>query len=206
MKPRSLLIIALILVPACSSFQMSTRDYAMTQVANPDYMNGCGELGSLAVGNQQGYLNIFPGKSNKLEVEGILGKPERISSFSDYEEWRYDEVNVRFTSGELSSIFVHSLGKRATLSELVNLHGCPDIIFAMDVSEHPEGNYFVLSFVYHNIGVSFFYNSLFVTLDSKYVESIYFKPSSLEEFIIEREGSYSYPNRAKPITWEEAVR
>jgi hypothetical protein len=173
--------------------------------SDPNYMARCLELNSDVYPSQVGYKGIYPGQTRDNEVRQLVGEPLKINNQVDI-SWEYDGFVVLFDKNLVTWIVVYN-GEilNDTLQNSIHKYGCPDAIYALDINEHPSGDYSRLLFIYHNVGVYFIIDKIPAELSDKIEEISYFVPGTLEEYL-KRFEMLLIPDATKPLTWDEAVK
>lgn len=172
--------------------------------SNPGYMAGCLELNPDVYQSQVSYRGVFPGQTRESDVRQLLGEPLKINNLTDV-SWEYDGFIVIFDGELATSIIVYNDEVlNESLEDAIGRYGCPNAIYALDVNEHPFGQYSRLLFVYHDIGLYFTIDKIPVEVRDKIGEISYFVPGALEDFL-KNFDSMLIPNASKPLTWDDAV-
>ncbi len=91
-----------------------------------------------------------------------------------------------------------------SLEDAIGRYGCPNAIYALDVNEHPYGEFSRLLFVYQTAGLYFTIDKIPAEVNDKIGEISFFVPGTLEDFL-NRFDSLLVPNASKPLTWDGAV-
>jgi hypothetical protein len=191
-------------IPSETSPPVATSTMSIeTLRADPDYMAGCIKINPNFVDVQAGYKGIYPGRTTQDEVRNVFGKPLRIPQIAEGTLWEYEYLAVSFEKSKVSELYVFE-SNGATLRDFILQYGCPDEIYALDVNEHPYGEYSRLMFLYHRIGFDFTIDNIPAKLDDTAYQTTYFKPGTRDDFM-NIFLSLTVPNAAKPIDWDDAV-
>ena len=91
------------------------------------------------------------------------------------------------------------------LAPVFRQYGCPDVVFAVDLSEHKSGQYSATFLVYLQRGVEFTIRQFPVDLSNEIIATQYFSPGSLEDFLYENPSLQS-EIVAKQVSLEEAFK
>lgn len=179
-----------------------------TVQAKVDYLEGCRKTYPKKFEQQIGYGNIYPGKSTKQSVEDNLGVPEKIIIIDEnHEEYIYNEtkLGIFFDQDRVSLIILSDTSKRFRPLEfyLIN-YGCPDIVFAFDDNQHPTSDYKTLLFVYHKNGMTLMFEPFPVSLSDSPFWINFYPPSTLVDFLGEREY-FNDPNKTTTVLWDDVI-
>jgi hypothetical protein len=182
----------------------ATIDIAVLR-SDPSYMARCLELNPKVYQSQVSYRSVYPGKTTGDDLRQLLGEPIRINHLTDV-SWEYDGAIVIFDQEVVSSIVVYDdTVLNDSLEEAISNYGCPDAIYALDINEHPYGEFSRLLFVYHNIGLYFTIDKFPADLNDRVDQISFFAPGTLDAFL-RKYDSLLVPNASKPLTWDEAVQ
>jgi len=174
-----------------------------TVVADSDYLSGCRTKYPNSVKNQIDFKGIYPGVSTKEDLTRILGKPTKIIQVIPSEiEWLYD-TDAFFLEKDLV-VAIYTDGQ-VTLKDYLDLYGCPEIIFATDLNQHPAGNYKNLLFVYPQAGFTIAFNEITIQLTDIPIQVAYYTSGTLNDFLSQNEFLL-YAIIAKPIFWHEVFK
>lgn len=168
--------------------------------SNTNYLADCKNITSKKVDAQVGYRSIYPGRTPKEEVEGILGKPLRVNETS----WEYDDAAIILDDSLVRQVFA-SPDKNTILKDMIQEYGCPDIIYALDIHEEHQGIYSRLLFIYAGIGLDFTVDKYPAELHESVTNTSYFVPGTLEYYSQEI-YPLDVPNTSKLVSWSEAIR
>jgi len=171
-----------------------------------EYLKECKSIYSKHPTNQISYKGILPEKSTKQDVENFLGPPLDIKE-GLIETWEYnDELGIVFEDSFVKSIWIHNdTDVLLPLEQIVESYGCPDIVIAYDLNEHPSGNAGMTSFVYHNIGLEINYYSFPVNIDQKPDQIIFEKKETLSEYLERMKDVLEIPNKTIFPSWYKTV-
>ena len=162
----------------------------LTMTASSGQIIPCQKINSAS---QVDYLGILPGFSTTDNLIELIGKPVEI-------------LTIRIENDIVVSITLPSDPKnRTNLREIFQKYGCPDIIFAIDFSEHKSGQYSATSLVYLDYGIEFTIEAFPLTLSDEISTSLFFKPGTLDDFL-SYNPSLKSELVAKIITLEEAIK
>jgi hypothetical protein len=170
--------------------------------ADPGYMAGCKEFNPISMNEQAGYQGIYPFITTQEEVSNILGTPLRINEFNEI-SWEYGKLDVVFDKKIVSELYVVG-DDVTTLKDLIVQYGCPDVIYALDINEHPFGEYSRLLFLYPSIGFDFTIDHIPAKMNDIVYDMRYFKPGALDDYK-NMFFTLSVPNASKPMTWDRSV-
>lgn len=207
--PCLLMIIFLSVIVSCAvSGKNEQSEIVMlaTMIANPEYIRECKETFPAAGKGQVYFLKISPGLTTKEEVERELGAPLKRSI--QEVEWQYNAYNIYFTGNIVDVVLVYDSNlMKAAFAKFLEDYGCPDLVYAFDKSEdHPSGHYTMTRFIYLKAGVEFAFQNYPIRLTDDPINIEYFKPQSLEEYLV-HSGYDNYSlDAAKTVSWGDAVR
>jgi hypothetical protein len=161
---------------------------------------------------QIGYRNIYPGQTTAETLEDLFGSPIRVINYDPgKQEWLYEyeleegigTFPIRVEDGVVVSI---SLQEKIPLGTILEQYGCPDVVFAVDMSEHNSGQYSGTSLIYLELGVMFIVEQFPLQIfDVESSRTHYFKPGSLDDFLLYH-PSFQYENVAKQIYFGDALK
>ena len=181
----------------------------LTITASSGQIIPCQKINSAS---QVDYLGILPGFSTTDNLIELIGKPVEILTYEgENQEWIYESNEsgffpIRIENDIVVSITLPSDPKnRTNLREIFQKYGCPDIIFAIDFSEHKSGQYSATSLVYLDYGIEFTIEAFPLTLSDEISTSLFFKPGTLDDFL-SYNPSLKSELVAKIITLEEAIK
>lgn len=181
-------------------------------ISSSDYNKGCPYTDSTVSNFQIDFMNIYPGRSSISEVKEILGQPKDEIVGGLETNLLYDNVEEIFLSiivvnGIVDRINVDNINMiYPSLKDIVENYGCPDIILAIDTSEHSSGNYNAVIFCYPEIGVEFWFDFDNINLKSIPTKIGYIKQVELVKYIESFSYFLSINNPfMKPIDWNEVV-
>ena len=159
--------------------------------------------------SQVSYHGVYPGMTTVTTLEDILGVPIDVHSYEPgLEEWIFqlqEEKGVfpiRIRDGMVTSIVVPD---NMSLASVFRQYGCPDVIFAVDLSEHKSGQYSATFLVYLQLGIAFTIRQFPVDSFDESITTHYFSPGSLEDFLHENPSLQS-EIVAKQVPLEEGLK
>lgn len=168
---------------------------------------------------QASYRGLYPGISTKEVVEQVLANSVFAESTQNNEDKGTNEqtpspyVEIAYdTSGVIVEILTdYGLEENTnlTLLELINLYGCPDLMFAINMNEdtmsetHPFND---IKFVYVNLGLEAFIERFYAPapLENDVYLIRYFIPTTVTQYLQTNE-SLNEPFYAKRIIWNELL-
>lgn len=171
-------------IPSPTASSTITIEDIERYASNPDYMLDCKSSYPTSYTNQLSYNGIVVGKTTKQEIEELLGSPSAKKQ-SLIEVWTYEGgPGLVFDNSIVKSIWIYE--DPAVLlppEQFVEKYGCPDIILAYDLDEHPTGQLGMTSFVYHNMGFEINYYMFPVLVNHKPDFVVFEKQESLIEYL-----------------------
>lgn len=171
-----------------------------------EYLKECKSIYLNNLTNQVSYKGVLPEKSTKQDVENLLGPPLNTKE-GLIETWEYnDELGIVFEDTFVKSIWIHNdVDVMLPLEQIVENYGCPNIVIAYDLSEHPTGNAGMTSFVYHNIGLEVNYYSFPVNIDQKPDQIIFEKKETLSEYLERMKDVLEISGKAMFTSWDQTI-
>lgn len=153
--------------------------------------------------NQKGFMNIFPGITEKESLLEIIGSPEYSEIDGEYEILYFETLEIKIDKDLVHSIINYS--ETRNLKELISSYGCPSII--LHVLDNSDEGMNLNVFVYFNLGVQFIsQGGKPLGLNEKPYITMYFIPvNSYSSYLSEIGFIPSDPSITKIILWDEAV-
>lgn len=182
----------------------STMDIVVLR-SRPDYMAGCLELNSNVYGTQANYRGIYAGLTRDSDVLALVGEPLKINNLVD-RSWEFEKFSVIFDKTVVTQVLADDDGKiqNGNLADMIGEYGCPEIIYAVDINEHPFGEYSRLLFTYPKIGFDFTIDNIPAKLSDRISATSYYVPTTFEAYT--ERFALMIPNASKPLIWADAVK
>lgn len=184
-----------------------TKQFTTSSAANLSLP--CSTVITTNPSGQVSYQSVYPGRTTVAILKEILGTPVEVHSYEPgLEEWMFEleeekgTFPIRVKDGIVTSIAVPD---KMPLAPIFRQHGCPDVVFAVDLSEHKSGQYSATFLVYLQLGVEFTIRQFPVDLSDEIMVTHYFSPGSLEDFLQENPSLQS-EIVAKQVPLEEAIK
>lgn len=201
-----------VIVPTSTPVATMTRLATLTPSVTPTSAHAaCSELFPAKLTGQVDYRGVLAGSTTTDELEGLLGTPTEIYNYEPgNQEWIYvesdiDGATVSIQDGVVVAIGVGPENGLATLREILELYGCPEVVFAVDLGEEKSGIYSGTELLYLENGLRFIFYRLPLALTDNLGLGVYEAPKSVEQFLYEN-PDYQSEDSVQQITSEEAFK
>lgn len=192
---------------APTSSNISILDY----VSSEGYANGCAQANLNLQLSQISYREVYPGVTTLQNVKGKIGEPSHIIKDGREINLFYDKspseiASIIIVDDVVDRIDVDNYNSSLSLKKVVEMYGCPNLIYATDRSENATGKYNAVTFSYPELGFELWLEGTRVTLENIPNELRYFVPMSLKDYIdLHSDILYFKSPISIPVRWSEVV-